>query len=375
MLKPKHWNRTWKSMRHLGISKAKEKLDTPKDAPVPFLSFIYAKLLHFCSRAYCDVWVKKRFLATVFMTIFLGFFSQTAQTADSSMRLGLGVWAGYQPFYLAKDLGFFKEDSVKVISLPSNSEALRAFQNGALDAAGLTLDEALLLAESGVDVRVLLVVDFSEGADVVLGKPEFKTLQELKGKKIGLESTALGAYVLSRALELNGMTFSDIQPVTLEVAQHEEAFKKNQVDGVVTYEPAKTKLTAMGANVLFDSSQIPGEVVDVLVFRADYVKQNKIQISRFLDAWFKAVDYLRQKPEDASQKMSQRLKITPQEALASFEGIKLPSREENRNLFSGNPAPLTVTGEKLKKLMLDNKLLSKDVDVETILKSDFFKNG
>ncbi len=301
-------------------------------------------------------------------------FSQNARSA-SPLRLGMGAWAGYQPFYLAKDIGLFKDNSVKLISLTSNAETLRAFQSGAIDAAALTLDEALQLAENEINVRAVLVIDFSQGADVILAKPEFKTLPELKGKKVGVESTALGAYILSRALELNGMNPTDVQIVPLEVAQHEEAFRNGLIDAVSTYEPAKTKLVSAGANVVFDSSRIPGEVVDVLIIREDYAREHRKEITTLVNAWFQALDFLQKNPNEASQKMSQRLKITPQESLASFEGMKMPSRTENRDLFAGSPSSLSTTGQKLMQLMLDHKFLSKTVDVNKIFRNDLFENS
>jgi hypothetical protein len=61
-----------------------------------------------------------------------------------------------------------------------------------------TLDEVLLLAEDVPDVRVVLVLDVSQGADVILGRPEIARFDELRGRRVGYEATALDAFMLAR---------------------------------------------------------------------------------------------------------------------------------------------------------------------------------
>ena len=91
-----------------------------------------------------------------------------------------------------------------------------------------------------------------------------RTMQDLKGKSVAVESGALGAFVLSRALALNGMQASDVNVVHLESNEQPSAFEKGQVDGAVTFDPYRVQFLRAGASTLFDSTQIPGEIVDLL---------------------------------------------------------------------------------------------------------------
>src|SRR5215471_19764041 len=86
-----------------------------------------------------------------------------------------------------------------------------------------------------------------------------------------VESSALGAFVLSRALAINGMQASDVNVVHLESNEQPEAFAKGQVDGAVTFDPYRGQFLRAGANTLFDSSQIPGEIVDLLAVRESVI--------------------------------------------------------------------------------------------------------
>ena len=61
-----------------------------------------------------------------------------------------------------------------------------------------------------------------------------RSMRDLKGKSVAVESSALGAFVLSRALAVNGMQSTDVNVVHLESNEQPSAFEKGEVDGAVT---------------------------------------------------------------------------------------------------------------------------------------------
>lgn len=125
--------------------------------------------------------------------------------APRPLRVGTNLWLGYEPAYLARHAGYFSNDEVKLLDFTSSSEVIRAYRNGLIDVAALTGDEILKVCINQPDQRIILVCDYSNGADVLLAKPEIATLADLKGRRVGLETTVLGAYMLGRALEAAGL--------------------------------------------------------------------------------------------------------------------------------------------------------------------------
>ncbi|MBQ0764707.1 ABC transporter substrate-binding protein, partial [Marinobacter psychrophilus] len=231
----------------------------------------------------------------------------------SALKVGTNVWPGYEPLYLARSSGFWDLSRIKMVEFNSASEVLRAFRNHSVDVAALTLDETISLIADRSDTRIILGTDFSAGGDVVIAQADIKTIQQLKGKKVGVESTALGAYVLSRVLELNHLSTDDIQIVFMEVNQHIDAFIQHEVDAVVTFDPVKTQLVKHGGNIIFSSQQIPGEVLDVLVTREDVINKKHPQLKILVNGWFESLDLITQKRADALQKMAPRLSISASE--------------------------------------------------------------
>ncbi|MFZ5775975.1 MAG: ABC transporter substrate-binding protein [Thermodesulfobacteriota bacterium] len=285
----------------------------------------------------------------------------------TELQIGTNLWVGYEPLYLARSLGFFGK-GVRLVEFTSTTDTIRAFRSGAIDGAAVTLDEALLLAQDQNDIRVVLVFDVSVGADAVLAQPGIKNLADLKGRKVGVENSALGAFMLTRALQSGGMSRKDIELVPLDPSAQENTFKSKKIDAVVAFEPNNSKLKAAGASTLFDSSQIPNEIVDLLVIRSSVLDKDPAIARKLRQAWFKALRYFTEYPLDAGKRMMPRLgAATPEEVLLMFKGLHLPTFEENRRLLAGGPDSLAVTGKRMAEVMLAEHLLAKPVEISTLL--------
>lgn len=245
------------------------------------------------------------------------------------LRVGTNIWPGYEPLYLARELNYFSSGEVRLIEFTSATQVIRAFRNHAIDAATLTLDETLLLAQDVPDIRVVTVMDVSSGADVILAQRGIGSLQDLRGKRVGVEQTALGGYMLHRALQHAQLTSADVQRVYLQVDEHERAFLNGDIDAVVTFEPVRARLLSAGAGLLFDSSQIAGEIVDVLVVHRAFLTAQPERVSRLLGAWFRAVAYLEAQPQHAAMLIAPRLGVDARTLLDSYRLIDIPRHAEN----------------------------------------------
>ncbi len=287
-------------------------------------------------------------------------------SSEPPLRLGTNLWPGYEPFYLARDLGYLQSRQVHLIELLSASEVIRAYRNGALDAAALTLDEALLLIDDGVPAQIALVTDTSHGTDRILAR-EALQMRELQGKRIGVETTALGAYMLTRALMLNDLSSEQVQVVPLELDRHEQAYLRGEVDAVVTFDPVASRLMQQGARSIFDSSMIPDEIVDVLVVRPELATQRPEQLRHLLDGWFRALDYLQREPQQATELMAVRLDMSAEQFERSVAGIRIPDRAHNRELLL-TPA-LRAQAERLSRLMLEQRLISHPLALDDLVVS------
>jgi len=286
---------------------------------------------------------------------------------EPALRIGTNVWIGSEPLYLARDLGHLDLGAVQLVEYPSASEVLRAYRNQAIDGMVISLDELFSLAVDGLQPRAILVVDVSHGADAVVGRRGMRSMQDLRGRPVAVESGALGAFVLSRALALNGMQAADVKVVHLESNEQPSAFEKGQIDGAVTFDPYRVQLLRGGATTLFDSTEIPGEIVDLVAVRASVLEKQPNAVRALLSGWFRALEYMNVDPVGSAHRMGIRQQTSGEQFLEALKGLHIPSRDENLRMLGGAAPELALTGRRLMGLMLEAKLLREEVEIERVL--------
>jgi len=298
----------------------------------------------------------------------------TGQSA-AELRIGMNVWPGYDPLHLAAKKEFYGDSHIKLIEFGSATEVIRAFRNGIIEGAAVTLDDAIILKSEGFAFKIILVLNESTGGDAILGQKEFHFIRQLKGRRIGVENSALGAYILARALEKNRLRPNEITPVTVELAEHESYFAKHKIDAVVTSEPIRMKLLKHGATVLFDSQQLPGEIFSVLILKDESLEKNTEQAASLLHGWFRALEYLRNEPDRAIAIMAAHEGIDAGDFRKSLDGIHFSGREENRKYFNHRSAAITIMTRKMANKMVAIDLLSHAPDVEALYMTEWINGG
>jgi NitT/TauT family transport system substrate-binding protein len=63
----------------------------------------------------------------------------------------------------------------------------------------------------------IIVIDYSNGADEILASHSLNNIQDLKGKKIGVEAGSLSTYLVNRALEINDIDNSEVVIIPMEL--------------------------------------------------------------------------------------------------------------------------------------------------------------
>lgn len=312
------------------------------------------------------------FLAITLMAV-ATLFSGCAREKAGTMRVGANVWPGYEPLFLARSLGHYDNTGIKLVEYTSTTSVIRAYKNNLIEVAAVTMDEAFLLAEDGPAGYVILIADFSNGADAVVAREDIDSMRALKGKRVGVETTALGAYMLSRSLESAGLAPKDVIVAPVEHNKQEKAFKDGLVDAVVTFDPVREKLVNAGAKTLFDSSKLPGEIVDVLYIRRDVLEKNREAADALAAGWFRALGYLQKNPDDAARRISPRENLPPEEFLKSLKGLRFPGIKENMALLSGSDPSFLNAARVLAKVMKDKNLAEVDADPSTLVNQSIIR--
>lgn len=285
------------------------------------------------------------------------------ESPRTPVRIGLVVWPPYEIFFLAQDLGYYDDLDVELVQYGTPAEALRAYQNGLLDGVAMTTDFFLQTAAHEEGHRTVLVIDESAGGDVLVAQQGIESAHDLVGRRIALEMSILGQFTLARALHLGGVSIDDVELAFADIPEHEDLFVRGEVDAVVTYEPVRTQLLDRGAALLFDSSSIPGEIVDVLFVRESLVDGRQDALRGLVDGFFRARDRLLAEPLLMAERVASREGLTPAQYIAALELVELPDRAENQRLLGGEFPELRRTFEKILPVLIEHQKITPDLDI------------
>jgi NitT/TauT family transport system substrate-binding protein len=295
----------------------------------------------------------------------LGLLLATACSPQKTLTVALHPWVGYEALYLARDLKWLP-DTIQLRDSKTLEESLAALKSGQADAACMTLDEMLRARAAGIPLAAALVFDVSAGADAVLARPQIKRLSDLAHKRIAYDRNALGALVFEKLLEAAKLSASDVIQVDLPPARQLAAWKRGEVDAVITYEPMVTAFLREGAHSLFDSRQMPDTIIDVLAVRRD--RQELAPLLRTLAAThFRALEYMHTNEQDALYRIAAREELSPEDARRMLAGVTLPSLAANRAYLGGSDARLLRAARALSGLMVHRSLLPRDDDLNELL--------
>jgi len=203
------------------------------------------------------------------------------------------IYVGWMPWGYGSDEGIVKKWAdkygieIKVTQINDYIESINQYTVGQYDGCVMTNMDALTIpAAGGVDTTALIVGDFSNGNDAVILKGKDK-LRDIKGQNVNLVELSVSHYLLARGLESVGMSERDVKVVNTSDADMVAAYTTRDVSAVVTWNPLVSEILAMpNSNKVFDSSQIPGEIIDLMVVNTEILKANPKLGKALTGAWY-----------------------------------------------------------------------------------------
>jgi NitT/TauT family transport system substrate-binding protein len=239
----------------------------------------------------------KRAIVGLILTIAMAAIQSPAMAADkTAFRIAWSIYAGWMPWGYAADSGIMKKwadkygISVEIVQINDYVESINQYTAGAFDGCVMTNMDALTIpAAGGVDSTALISGDYSDGNDGVVLK-DGKSLKEIKGQNVNLVELSVSHYLLARALDTVGMSERDVRVVNTADADIVSAFVSPDVTATVTWNPQLSEVRkAEGATMVFDSSKVPGEIIDLMVVNTETIKKNPTLGKALIGAWYETL--------------------------------------------------------------------------------------
>ncbi|MDG9928787.1 MULTISPECIES: putative urea ABC transporter substrate-binding protein [unclassified Pseudomonas] len=264
------------------------------------------------------------------------------------------IYAGWMPWEYGATQGIVDKwakkygISIDVVQLNDYVESINQYTAGQFDGCTMTNMDALTIpAAGGVDSTALVIGDFSNGNDGIVIKGEKKTLGDLKGQNVNLVELSVSHYLLARGLERAGLSEKDLKVVNTSDADMVAAFATNDVQAVATWNPLLAEIEATpGVTKVFDSSQIPGEIIDLMVVNSETLKDNPALGKALTGAWYEIM---------AAMSADSAAGMTAREHMAKASGTDLAGYEAQlaatKMFYSAKDAVAFATSAKLPATM------------------------
>lgn len=286
--------------------------------------------------------------------------------ARDNFKICWSIYVGWMPWAYGAEHGIVKkwadkyDIKIDVVQINDYVESINQYTAGAFDGCSMTNMDALTIpAAGGVDSTALIVGDFSNGNDGVVLKDK-KSLAEIKGQTVNLVELSVSHYLLARALDSVGLSERDLKVVNTSDADLVSVYGTSDVTSVVTWNPLLSEiLTNPSSNLVFDSSKIPGEIIDLLVVNTDVLKENPNFGKALVGAWYEIMATM--SGDDAAAKEAKTFMaeasgtdLTGYEAqLASTEMFYQPSQA----LSLTNSSELKTTMQQVAEFSFDHGIL------------------
>jgi len=274
---------------------------------------------------------------------------QAAEKTD--FKVCWSIYVGWMPWGYMADSGIMKKwadkygINVEITQINDYVESINQYTAGEYDGCSMTNMDALSIpAGGGVDTTALIVGDYSNGNDGIILKQGTK-LKEIAGQKVNLVELSVSHYLLARGLESVGLAEKDITVVNTSDADLVAASKTDDVTALVTWNPLLSEILAdSGRTLVFDSADIPGEIIDIMMVNTQTLADNPKFGMALAGAWYETMALMAAGDEAALTAMatasgtdlagykaqlgSTEMFYTPAEAVAFTTSATLPKTME-----------------------------------------------
>lgn len=221
-------------------------------------------------------------------------FSAAISSAAEPFKVCWSIYVGWMPWGYGAEQKIVDKWAAKygidieVVQINDYIESINQYTAGQFDGCVMTNMDALTIpAAGGIDSTALIVGDFSNGNDGIVLKGTNKTLKDIKGQKVNLVELSVSHYLLARALESVGLKEADVKVVNTSDADMVAVYGTKDVTAVTTWNPLLSEiLTQPNATKVFDSSKIPGEIMDLMVVNTATLKKNPALGKALVGAWY-----------------------------------------------------------------------------------------
>lgn len=292
----------------------------------------------------------------------------------SPLVISCSRWPGFMPLIVGVERGIFKNEGVDVEYRYSENirQNILDFAADKYDGGCFKLGTVVSGCALDKNMKIVLVTDFSNGADAMVSAREIKDFKQLKGKRVAFRFGSYAEVAVDMLFKNKNMKMSDSIIMNWpEETSACELLTKGLVDALFIREPYVSELTGMGYNVLGSSADISGAVSEVIVFRDRTIDERPDDIRKFVKGWFAACEFLKKEPAASAEIIARCIKLPLTDI--SLKGVDLLSHSDNVKTFerSDEKNSLYTSVPLYVEYFLKTGVLKERLDIDKLIYREF----
>src|SRR5205085_7521987 len=231
--------------------------------------------------------------------------------------------------------------------------------------------------ERGFGSHAFLMVDWSRGADGVIGKQGINTIEDLAGKTVAFAPYTPSHFLLWNGLKASGLsteqrneifnkavhTKDGIEPATL--------FAQQKVDAAVAWDPDMSDAVAKraGSKKIYDTRIANRLIADILVVSDRFASRCPKALVNLAQGWLEGVEFIKAQPSRANSLIGtiKDFNIPSDLAKSMLEGVKLADYADNQAFFgtAGSDSDYANIFKMAQEMYRELRLIKRSSDAES----------
>jgi len=265
------------------------------------------------------------------------------------LKIAYSDWPGFVAWEIGLQKGWFKEAGVDVEFIWFDYvPSMDAYVAGKVDAVGMSNGDALVTGATGKPSIGIIINDYSNGNDMIVGGPGIESMKDLKGKKVGLEVGFVPHLLLLTGLDMAGISADDVTVVNTPTNETPQVLASKAVDAISAWQPSSGQAlkATPGSKPIFTSADAPGIIYDMLFVSPESLEKRREDWAKVVKVWYRITDYIHQEEnlDDVLKILSARVKISPEEYEPILKGTYILSLDEALKRWETGPGLDSVEG-------------------------------
>ena len=242
-----------------------------------------------------------RFL--LFILLILSLFSCKQKALPNLLSIGCSGSEGHSLIFIAEKKGFFKKNgiNVEIIKYDTGLNAIKDMLNDKLDIAASTDPAVVTKSFDSPNLKILAVTIITNSHKILVrSDSDIISPPDLIGKKIGIAKGTSAEFAFYTYLSLTNINYNQIKIIDLQPDEYLNAFKKKEIDAVMTWEPNIYNLKKELKDKVFELSpkNIP-YFYYLLCTKDEIIKKKYIEIQALIKALKDTEDYVKKNNDSA----------------------------------------------------------------------------